>query len=260
MAIPRPLSGGRLAALLIGVPVALALIGWGALNIVALAAASSISVNRSVAATGTTVSVDIAGGDLQLSPSPDRLVHVKGVVDYKLLRPAVSVSSSASGTSIGLSCQPIVVDQCWANLDIEVPAREAANASVVSGSISASDLDNLSLSSVSGSLLVSQASGVVDLSTTSGQITALAMGPAYVTVNAVSGSVSLAFAQAPARVSVQVTSGSVVVAVPTQGQTYAVEARSTSGGTSIGVPTDPTSSHVISISTTSGSISVEPGG
>ncbi|MGD0834930.1 MAG: hypothetical protein ABSA40_11035, partial [Candidatus Dormibacteria bacterium] len=56
---PQPLTMGRLTALVIGVPLCLAVIGWGALNAVALVSSDSFQIHRDLAPTGSQVTVSV---------------------------------------------------------------------------------------------------------------------------------------------------------------------------------------------------------
>ena len=149
-------------------------------------------------------------------------------------------------------------DECDVDLTVAVPAGLAVTASADSGDITASDLDALTLHADSGNLQVNGGSGLLHLSTDSGQITGVAMDASDVNASANSGSISLDFARAPADVSIQDNSGDVTVTVPSGGPAYAVSAHSDSGSTSVEVPTDPTSTHDISISVHSGNAVVDP--
>jgi Putative adhesin len=61
-------------------------------------------------------------------------------------------------------------------------------------------------------------------------------------------------------VAVQNSSGDVSVTVPEGDQAYNVTAHSDSGDTHIGIPTDPSSTHTISVSVASGNVRIEPNG
>jgi DUF4097 and DUF4098 domain-containing protein YvlB len=255
-----PLTPGRLTALLIGVPVSLAAIGWGALSVVALASLDSFAIHRSFPPSGSQLSVTVDSGALTLEPSIDDQVHLDGTARYGLVRPTIDVSSTGGGVSVTISCPWFVASECSADLTVAVPSGIALTASTASGNITASNLDNLSLQATSGNVQITGGAGLVHLSAVSGQITGVAMDAADVHASATSGDVSLDFAQPPSDVTVQDTSGNVTVTLPPGGPAYAVSAHSVSGNTSIDVPTDPTSRHDISVSVVSGNVVVDPAG
>ncbi|HXZ99091.1 MAG TPA: DUF4097 family beta strand repeat-containing protein [Candidatus Binatia bacterium] len=279
MSSPKRLITGRIVALTVGVTIALCMIAWGTLNVVALGVSDKISVDRTLPASENAVSATIVAGDLSFMPSGDDQVHVSGAVDYHLLQPTVTITRSGAGVSIDVSCpwSWLVVDACSAHLTVKVPPQLAVTASTVSGNITATGLHDISLSTVSGNITaiglhgvslqstsggqtVSDIGGTATLNTISGTIRGRTLGASRVKASDVSGAVSLGFSTAPSNVWVNVTSGSVLVTVPAPSLPYLVTAHSTTGATTIGVPTDPSSTHLIAVTTVSGDISVQPAG
>jgi hypothetical protein len=257
---PLLLTRGRLTALVIGVPASLALIAWGAFNVVALLSADSFQIHRSFAPTGNQASVSVDRGNLTLEEAAGDQVTLSGIARYGLVRPTIDVTTSGAGVSITVACSPLLVGECNVDLTVAVPAGIAVSATTDSGDITASDLDDLTLHADSGDLQVNGGSGLLHLSTDSGQITGVAMDASDVNASADSGGISLDFGRAPTDVSVQDDSGDVTVTVPSGGPAYAVTAHSNSGSTSVQVPTNPTSTHDISISVDSGNAVVDPRG
>jgi DUF4097 and DUF4098 domain-containing protein YvlB len=122
----------------------------------------------------------------------------------------------------------------------------------------ASDLANVTLRSESGDVHAESLSGTTTLQASSGDITASGLTSSDVSANDDSGTVSIDFAAVPQRIAVQDSSGDVNVLLPPGDQAYNVTAHSDSGDTRIGVPTDPSSSNIISISVASGDVRIEP--
>ena len=255
-----PLTTGRVTALAIGVPVSLALIGWSALSAVAIVGGGSFQIHRSFSSASDALSITDDNGVLTLVPSGDGQVHVDGTAHYSLVRPTIDIGTTPAGASVTSSCPHAVPGPCSVDLTVAVPPRIAVTAVADLGSITASDLGNLTLTSHLGDLQVTKVSGVVHLQDDLGQITGVALGALDVDAVADNGDVSLGFAQVPGDVSVQDNLGSVTVTVPPGGPPYAVDAHSNLGNTSIGVATDPASTHVITITCDLGGVSVEPGG
>jgi len=254
---PR-LTMGRLTALIIGVPIALAVIAWGALNVVALLSLDSFQIHRSFATTGNELSIALNSGTLTLVPGSGPQVELSGTARYSLVRPSVRIDSTGAGVAVTVSCPWFVDINCAADLTFTVPSGLAVTASTNTGDIIASSLDDLSLQSDTGDLQVNGGAGVVHLTTDTGDITGAALDATDVTANADTGDVSLDFAQPPTDVSVQSDTGDVTVTLPSGAPAYAVSARSQTGDTSVEVPTDPTSSDDISISTDTGDVVVDP--
>jgi len=67
MTTPLPMTRGRLLTLLLGVPVALALIGWTGLTEVAFAGLGSYPVGLSVPVEGSTVNLSAGSADVQVT-------------------------------------------------------------------------------------------------------------------------------------------------------------------------------------------------
>ena len=260
MPAPQRLTTGRLLALVIGVPLCLAMIGWGTLTVVALVSLDSFQIHRTFPASGGQLSVKLDGGDLTLVPTDGDQVNLTGAVRYGLVRPTVSVDTAGTGVQISVSCPWFADINCSADLTVAVPDGVAVTASTDTGDITASDLDNLSLQSNTGDVQVNGGTGVVHLSTDTGQITGSAMDATDVTANADTGDVSLDFAQPPTDVSVQNDTGDVTVTLPPGAPPYAVSAHSQTGSTSVEVATDPTSTDDIAASTDTGDVLVDSAG
>lgn len=257
MPTPPPLTRGRLAALLIGVPVALIVIAWGALNVVMLLSLDSFQIQRSFSPAGAQLSVKLDSGDLTLTPSSGDQVDLTGIARYSLVRPTVAVAITEAGVTVTVTCPWFAID-CSADLTVAIPAGIAVTASTDTGDITASDLDDLSLQTDTGDLQVNGGAGLVHLDTDTGEITGTAMDATDVTASSDTGDVTLDFAQPPTDVSVQTDTGDVTVTLPAGAPAYAVSAHSSTGSSSIDVATDPTSRDDISISTDTGNIVVDP--
>ncbi len=260
MSTSQRLTTGRLLALVIGVPLCLAVIGWAALTAVALVSFDSFQIHRSFSPAGGQLSVKLDDGDLTLAPSSGDQVDLTGVAHYSLVRPTVNVDSTGAGVSITVSCPWFAGINCSADLTVAVPAGIAVTASTDTGNISASGLDNLSLQTDTGDVQVNGGAGVVHLDTDTGEITGAGMDAVDVTASSDTGDVSLDFAQPPTHVSAQDDTGNVTVTLPAGAPAYAVSAHSSTGDTSVEVPTNPTSRDDISISTDTGDVVVDPRG
>jgi Putative adhesin len=254
-----PMTSARRIVLIAGVPIALALIGWTALSAVAFVGGQgSYSVSRSVRWSGNPIAISIDTGDLTVRPSGDDNVHVSGVVTYNLVKPTVNISTTGSTVSITLACNSGFLGVCSANLTVAVPQAAVTTVTSHSGDITARDLNDASLRSNSGDVRATGLGGITHLQADSGDISATALNSSDVVVADDSGAVSLQFSDVPQQVSVKDDSGDVDVALPAGGPAYNVSARSDSGTATIRVPTDPTSSHAISVAVASGDVHIGP--
>jgi hypothetical protein len=251
------LTPARRSALIVGVPIALALIGWGALNAVAFLGQGTLSINRTIASGADAVSFSVDSGDLTLTPSDDNDVHIAGTVTYSLVKPTLSVNISGSHVTITESCHLVVVGNCLVHVTVAVPADAASvTASSLSGTVSASGLTNVSLESDSGDVRVVDVHGETHLRTDSGDISATGLSSTSVIAHDDSGDVSLDFFEAPQQVTVQDSSGDVTLTLPRDGTAYKVDAHTDSGTTTIDVPTDPASANIVSVSVASGDVHI----
>lgn len=254
---PLQMTRGRRWALGIGVPVAIALIAYGGMQFVSLAGQDSFRVQTAISPSGGKVSVSVGNGNVNVMPSRDGQAHLNGVVNYSIVRPSVHWVTTPTGTVLdGPSC--IWTGNCGANLDLAVPAGVAVKASSGSGDVAARDMGGaLDLYSGSGDVSLERASGPLVLGTGSGDITGRDLSAPSVRANDGSGDVNLSFSRPPAEVNVSASSGDVRVALPAD-VSYDVQATSSSGGSTVGVPTNPSSRHVIRVTSGSGDVYVVP--
>jgi len=214
-----PMTAGRLVALLIGVPIALFIIGMTGLNGVAYAGQGSYPVRLALPVQGHTVSVSVDSGSLSASQAGDRL-RLTGTAQYSLVRSTVTWHTTPSGDTVSSRCH-FFVGVCSFSYRVVLPAGMQ-----------------------------------VFLSNGSGDVIATGLTSADVTASSNSGNITLTFTKIPDRVRVSDQFGDVTLVLPPGGTAYRVSARSTFGGTSIGVPTDPSSRHVITVADASGDISI----
>ena len=90
-----PMTPGRWVALVIGVPLALLVIGWTALTAVAFAGLGSSRVNLAVPVHGRTAVVSVDEGDISVGPGRAGQLRVHGTLHYSLVRPQLSWQRSA---------------------------------------------------------------------------------------------------------------------------------------------------------------------
>ena len=91
-----PMTPARWAALVIGIPLALLVIGWTALTAVAFAGLGSSRVSLAVPLHGRTAAVSVDEGDITVGPGPAGQLRVHGILHYSLIRPHLSWHRSAS--------------------------------------------------------------------------------------------------------------------------------------------------------------------
>ncbi len=297
MSASLPLTPGRRAALLLGVPVALAIIGWSAFTAVALADQVSYRVHLSVPVTGRQVRVTIGDADAVIRPGSGRQIRVSGTLRGSLARPTFGWRLTAAGLARDSRCWAWA-GSCSLGYTITVPAGLPVAVSDGSGDLTARGFSgHVTLSDGSGNLGASRLAGTISLSDGSGDITAsslnggdvqLSNGSGNITVSGLrgggvrlsngsgnidvaglastdvvgtggSGNITLTFTKVPRRVNVTDQSGDITLVLPRGPAYYQVNARSSSGQTSVGVKTRPSTPYVITARDGSGNVSISYG-
>src|SRR5260370_4712594 len=133
------MTPGRWVALAVGVPVALALIGWTGFNLVTTVARGSYPFSYAIPVQDGRVAVNINAGDvtLQEAPGASNTARLTGTVQYGLIRPGISESITPTGANIGMSCDGIS-SNCGMSASLDVPARTAVTLWSNGGNVTAS--------------------------------------------------------------------------------------------------------------------------
>jgi hypothetical protein len=215
-----PMTAGRRVALIIGVPLALLIIGWHVLSAAAYAGQATYPVRLDLPVHGGAVRVSIDSGDLRGGPGASDRLRLTGTAHYSLVRSTVTWHATPSGVTVVSRCH-FVTGECSFRYQVGLPAGSQAF-----------------------------------LSDRSGDITVTGVTAADVTASDGSGNVTLTFARIPGRVRVSDQFGDVTLLLPSGRTTYRVSTHALFGETSIGVPTSASSPHVITVTDPSGGISI----
>lgn len=214
------ITSGRLIALLIGVPLALVIIGWTALTEVAYAGQGSYPVRLDLPVRGRTVRVSVDSGNLSVGQSAGGRLRLTGTARYSLVRSTVTWHATSAGVTVFSRCH-FMAGECSFNYRVALPAGSQAF-----------------------------------LSDGSGDVTVAGLTSTDVTVSDDSGDVTISFTKIPDRVRVTDQFGDVTLVLPPGRTTYRVSAQTSFGSKSIGVPTSSSSAHVITVIDQSGDISI----
>lgn len=292
-----PLTPARIVALILGLPIALAIIGWSAFSAVALADQVSYHVHLSVPVTGRQVRVMIGEADAVVRPGSGRRILVSGTLRGSLARPTFRWHSSAEGLALDSRCS-IPGGSCTLSYNITAPGAMPVTVSDSSGDLDASDFHghvtlsdgsgNLSASRLTGTISLADGSGDIDASGLSGGVVRLNDGSGDLTASGLSGGsvrlidgsgdidvtglaatdvvstddsgdITLTFTKVPRRVNITDGSGDIALVLPQGPSYYRVDARSSSGQTSVNVKTRPSSPYVITARDGSGDVSISYG-
>jgi hypothetical protein len=274
MSTPLPMTKGRFLALLLGVPVAFALIAWTGLTEVAYAGLGSYPVQLAVPVHGSTVSLSAGAADVQVAQATGSTLRLTGKATYSLFRSDVTWQTTPSGVIISPQCH-FFVGICSFSFHAVLPAGKRAVLSDGSGNLTLRGLTGPVIAgSGSGDVQANVLTGTVNLQTGSGNITGSALSGPKVTLKAGSGNVAfdslesqdvvvtdgsgnidLTFTRAPTRVKVTNSSGNVNLVLP-RGVRYQVNATTNSGNRNVGVLQTSAPDHVIVVTDGSGNVSV----
>lgn len=228
-----------------------------------------------VPAGGQTATISVSSGSISLNAGLGPRLGVTGTAHYAIFRSRVTWGRTADGASVSGQCRQLT-GPCWFDLAFAVPAGMRVRAADTSGDVSATGLTgNLSLSSVSGNVALNSVSGDIGVFAQSGTVTGADVAGSRLTVNDESGTISLSglavpqvtvsdasgditltFTAVPDTVTVDGLSGNITLVLPKGSAAYSVNATASSGTTFVGVPQNSASRHVITVTTQSGDIRV----
>lgn len=252
-----PMTAGRLVALLIGVPIALFIIGWTAVTEVAYAGQASYPVRLSLPVPGHTVTISVDSGDVTVGQTAGSRLRVTGTAHYSLVRSSVTWHAARSGVTVSSRCQ-FPTGVCAFTYQIGVPAGVRTVLSDASGDLMLRGLAGyVTAEDGSGAILGTGLSGPrVMLQDSSGDINVGGLTSADVIVSDGSGDITLIFSKVPGRVTVSDDSGDVRLVLPPGPAVYRVNANTASGSSLVHVPTNLTSRDVITVTDGDGNITI----
>jgi Toastrack DUF4097 len=269
-----PLTGGRVTALVIGMPVVLAFMGWMAFSAVALASQVSYLVNLSAPVPGSGVRLALGQADAVIRPGSGSLIQVSGKLTGSLARPDFDSHQTAAGLALNARC-PVPTGNCTLDFHVTAPGGRPLNVSGSSGDLDVAGFrghvtvsngsGNLSASALAGTISLSAGSGDIGASGLAGSRVKLSNGSGNIDVTGLaatdvvgsdgSGDITLTFTRAPRQVTIENGSGNITLVLP-RGPLYQVDARSQSGNVGVGVKTRPSAPYAITATAGSGDISI----
>jgi hypothetical protein len=165
------MTPGRWAALAIGVPVALALIGWTGFSLVSTVAKGSYPFTYPVPVQHGQVALNLNLGNVTLRQTSGSTALLTGTVHYGLFRPNISENTAPGGASVSVSCDGFA-SNCDANATLDVPAKTAVTVSSFGGDIGVSGFaSNMALSAEGGNVTADDLTGNLRLDTGGGDLT-----------------------------------------------------------------------------------------
>ena len=118
------------------------------------------------------MAVNINAGDVTLREAPgSSTARLTGIVQYGLIRPGISESTTPTGANIGMNCSGINTD-CGMSATLDVPARTAVTVWSNGGNIAAADFSSgMTLWAGGGNVTATNLAGNLQLDTGGGDLT-----------------------------------------------------------------------------------------
>jgi hypothetical protein len=290
------MTAGRITALVIGVPVCLAIVANTGFSLLTPFAGASYHVSYTAPASTRSLTVDSAGGQVSVQPAEAGRVTLAGTAHYSFIRSTVSERTSGGDTTVSYHCVALPSSNCELDATVGMPAGLPVAVSTDGGNVSVSgiaapvtlhtgggelsaanitkgplDLDtdggnitasgitapSFSASSGGGDIQASTVdSTAVTISTSGGNIQATGVQAAKVSASTGGGEIYIVFATVPTSVSVNTSGGNITLVLPAGPTKYAVTSTTSGGGITDNLPRSTTSANKISASTGGGDITL----
>jgi len=239
------MTPGRWVALAIGLPIALAMIGWSAFSLVAGFGRASFPINAAIPLQNGQLVASSGGGDITVHQDQARsgTARLTGTVQYSLIRPRLTIS----GDGVHLDCR-LPTGNCGLNATLDVPLDTAVNLASEGGNMQVNGIGrDVTLNSGGGDVTVSGVGGIADVTTGGGNLTASHLGSIrrfstdggdvngndlfapQVTTESGGGNVTLVFTKVPVYLDITSGGGDITIVLP-QGNTHYFITSNTSGG------------------------------
>jgi hypothetical protein len=218
-------TGGRLAALAVGLPFVVAAASYGAFSMVGLFAHGSERHVASYQWQGGAIDLNTGSGTITVETGTGTQVAVTYTEHYQLKKPTVTSSVSASGLQLTAKCPGgLFTSNCAINYVLTVPATATLKLHTGDGAISGTQVSskNVQASTGDGSIRIDWSAAPTTVVTTTGD-----------------GSVHLVLPQGsgPYRTSTHTGNGSVhVTALVDSTAAASITAETGNGGITIGYP------------------------
>jgi hypothetical protein len=251
--VTRP---GRAAWLAVGVPLTVAALFFGGLNVLSLLGVQSTVEHHTYRSAITRLDVSVGSGDVQVRRGQADQVTVRRDLTWSYGQPAITQRVDGDTLFLHADCGFWGLTRCSADYTVQAPADVSVRVHTSSGNVTVDGVrGRMDLSTSSGDIDVRDTAGAFSARTGSGSITAIGLDSADVRARTGSGGVELEFRQPPRRVNASTGSGDVDVAVSGHDR-YAVTGHTGSGDRVVEVIQDPGADRSIRAVTGSGDVVV----
>lgn len=247
---------GRVTALAIGVPIALASVGFGTFSMVGQLARASEHHEATYPWHGGAVSLNISSGSVRVEVGTGTQVEVSYTEHYELQRPTISASTAANGVQLNAKCVGgLAAFACEVNYLVTVPPTAMLTLHTGDGAIrviGGSGAD--SFDTGNGNILFQNVSGDIVAHTGDGGIGGDGVRSKTVHASTGNGGVRIDWSIAPLSVVATTGDGRIALTVPQGSGPYRTSTHTGDGSVHVTVPTDPTATATISAQTGNGGI------
>jgi len=247
---------GRLTAVAIGVPIALASAGFATFSMVGELSRASEHHEETYPWHGGAVSLNTSAGSVRVEVGTNTQVGVSYTEHFQLQRPTISASTSATGVQLNAKCGAgVLANNCEINYVLTVPATAVLTLHTGDGAIrviGGSGAD--SFDTGNGNILFENVSGDIVAHTGDGGIGGNSVRSKSVHASTGNGGVRIDWAVAPLAVVATTGDGRIALTVPQGGGPYRVSTHTGAGGVHVTVPIDPAAIATISAQTGNGGV------
>ncbi len=253
---PLPMTPGRWLTLMIGVPIALALIGWTGFSLVSGVGQAHYPVTGTIPLENGRLVASMGGADVTLHQDQARgsTARLTGTVQYSLVHPNFTVI----GTAVNLDCR-IPSGNCGLNATLDVPADIPVDLASGGGNVQASGIQrDVTLDTAGGNVNAGDLGGIMNFTTDGGDVTVNHLFSPHVKLATGGGNVTLVFTTAPTYLNITSDGGDVSIVLPHGSTAYYITSNPGGGNYSAQVPTTTNSKapNTISVQSGGGNISI----
>jgi hypothetical protein len=203
-----------------------------------------------------TLVVNAHVGNVQVTGVDSGQVSVTEHISFRGTAPGTTHRVAAGTLTLDSSCPTL--ETCTVGYDVSVPKAMTVQVTTNIGQIQAKSLSGqLTVHTNAGVISLASVSGPLEATGHAGSILGTQVSSARATLRSTAGTIDMTFSAAPATVTATSEVGSVTLRVPGN-VPYRVSTSVGVGSTHVGVSRSTTSPHVITASTRTGSVTVEP--
>ncbi|HEY3925358.1 MAG TPA: DUF4097 family beta strand repeat-containing protein [Acidothermaceae bacterium] len=252
-------TGGRLAALAVGLPFVLGAAVVGAFSVVGAMAQTSERHVASYPATGGALTLR-TDGNVTVEVGSSTQIAVTYTEHYQLKKPTVTSATAGGGLQLTASCPGAVVvfgNNCAINYVLTVPATAALELHSGDGDIQVSgSTAALSLNTGDGGIEFDNVSGNVVAHSGDGDISGTQVGSKNVQASTGDGGIHITWSMAPTAVGATTGNGGIHLVVPQGSGPYRTSTHTGNGSAHVDVASDSSAASSITAETGDGGITI----